>query len=309
MARCPAHDDRHASLSIAEGKDGRILLHCFADCTTEAIVAALGLEMRDLFNPLMVKGGGASAPGKQFEHSNGSGLTLADYAAAKKLPEAFLVSLGLSQIMIHGRSVVRMPYRGRDGNQACVRFRYALGGDHRFAWKKGSKPCPYGLWRLDQRPTDAPLVLVEGESDAQTLWLHGVPALGLPGATAWQERWAEYFTEVRDLLVVIEPDGGGTAMRTRIATSAIRDRVRLVSLDGAKDVSELYVQDPSAFLRRWQQAVHAATSWQAEASAAQERQAADAYALAERLLRAADFLDQLAAAMEPMATPAIRGRR
>jgi hypothetical protein len=49
LARCPAHDDRSPSLSIAEGDDGRILLHCFAGCSLESIVAALGLTMRDLF--------------------------------------------------------------------------------------------------------------------------------------------------------------------------------------------------------------------------------------------------------------------
>ena len=46
---CPAHDDRSPSLSIHEGRDGRILLNCFAGCEPSAIVQALGLEMRDLF--------------------------------------------------------------------------------------------------------------------------------------------------------------------------------------------------------------------------------------------------------------------
>jgi hypothetical protein len=48
-ARCSAHDDRHASLSITERADGAVLLHCFAGCPPEEIVAAIGLEMRDLF--------------------------------------------------------------------------------------------------------------------------------------------------------------------------------------------------------------------------------------------------------------------
>ena len=49
VARCPAHDDRTPSLSIAEGCDGRPLLHCFAGCPPEAVCRALGLELRDLF--------------------------------------------------------------------------------------------------------------------------------------------------------------------------------------------------------------------------------------------------------------------
>jgi hypothetical protein len=48
-ARCPAHDDQRASLSISTGGDGRVLVKCFANCKTSAIVAALGLTMRDLF--------------------------------------------------------------------------------------------------------------------------------------------------------------------------------------------------------------------------------------------------------------------
>jgi hypothetical protein len=49
QARCPAHGDRLPSLSIADGRDGRVLLHCFAGCGTDAILAALKLSRRDLF--------------------------------------------------------------------------------------------------------------------------------------------------------------------------------------------------------------------------------------------------------------------
>lgn len=49
QARCPAHPDKCPSLSIAEGEDGRVLLHCFAGCALPEILAALGLTLRDLF--------------------------------------------------------------------------------------------------------------------------------------------------------------------------------------------------------------------------------------------------------------------
>ena len=48
-ARCPAHEDRKASLSIGTGDDGRVLLHCHAGCTLDAILSAVQLEARDLF--------------------------------------------------------------------------------------------------------------------------------------------------------------------------------------------------------------------------------------------------------------------
>lgn len=48
MARCPAHADRSPSLSVCEG-DGKVLFHCFAGCATEAVCAALGIVVCDLF--------------------------------------------------------------------------------------------------------------------------------------------------------------------------------------------------------------------------------------------------------------------
>ena len=48
-ARCPAHDDRRASLSVGRGDDGRWLLKCHAGCAFDAIVAALGIDAGELF--------------------------------------------------------------------------------------------------------------------------------------------------------------------------------------------------------------------------------------------------------------------
>lgn len=57
---CPAHEDRDPSLSIRVASEGRVLLYCFAGCPFEAIVAALGLEARDLM------GEGAGGPWSGF---------------------------------------------------------------------------------------------------------------------------------------------------------------------------------------------------------------------------------------------------
>ena len=48
-AQCPAHGDKHSSLSIAH-RDGRWLLNCHAGCSVDAIVAAVGLKISDLFD-------------------------------------------------------------------------------------------------------------------------------------------------------------------------------------------------------------------------------------------------------------------
>jgi hypothetical protein len=49
IARCPAHDDRNPSLSIRETSDGTILLKCWSGCSAAEVVAAVGLELGDLF--------------------------------------------------------------------------------------------------------------------------------------------------------------------------------------------------------------------------------------------------------------------
>ena len=49
LARCPAHNDKTPSLSIANTADGKLLIHCFASCSTPDIVQSVGLELADLF--------------------------------------------------------------------------------------------------------------------------------------------------------------------------------------------------------------------------------------------------------------------
>ena len=74
-ARCPAHDDRQNSLSVSEGDDGRVLLHCHAGCGVEKIAGALGLSVKDLF---------AEAPGGALDWN--------DTIAAKKKGRAPVVA-------------------------------------------------------------------------------------------------------------------------------------------------------------------------------------------------------------------------
>ena len=49
MAICPTHQDDTPSLSITEGEDGLVLMHCFAGCEPAAILGAIGLRLADLF--------------------------------------------------------------------------------------------------------------------------------------------------------------------------------------------------------------------------------------------------------------------
>ena len=49
IARCPAHEDKHPSLAVRELDDGRVLVHDFAGCDVEEVLAAAGLTFDALY--------------------------------------------------------------------------------------------------------------------------------------------------------------------------------------------------------------------------------------------------------------------
>jgi hypothetical protein len=136
----------------------------------------------------------------------------------------------LHDVLQAGAPAVRISYFGPGGELLATRFRIALTGD-RLRWKAGSKPQLYGLNHLDEARQAGEVVIVEGESDVHTFWHHGIAALGVPGAANWrEERDAKHLDRIDKIYVVIEPDHGGETMKKWIAQSAIRHRVRLVTL-------------------------------------------------------------------------------
>jgi hypothetical protein len=320
-ARCPAHDDQHSSLSIGAGHDGRALLKDHAGCPPERIVAGMGLTMADLFpsaGPTKhngrvphTTGGGGVASSRNGATVQRDGLTLAEYAEAKKLDPERLRAFGLSDVFYAGKSAVRIAYRDPSGNEGPVRFRLrldkGLDGDDRFRWKKGSKLCLYGLDRLALARERGYVALVEGESDTQTLWSYDEPAVGIPGADNWNEsRDGRMLEDIPVIYAVIEPDRGGEAVLKWLATSAIRDRVRLVTLDPHKDVSALHCDDPGRFVERWQAACAAAAPLSERLDEAAREDAAAAWHACQDLAREPDILNLAA---ETVAALGVAGER
>jgi hypothetical protein len=74
IARCPAHDDKRPSLSIKEGDTGALLVYCWAGCSVQAIVAAAGVELADLFPPREVESD-PRAKWKPWRQKLANGLT------------------------------------------------------------------------------------------------------------------------------------------------------------------------------------------------------------------------------------------
>ncbi len=298
-AFCPAHNDNNTpNLDVKEGDDGRALLICRVGCETPEIVAALGLEMKDL-----------------FEHRNGhkkvlrsmpskttatvQPCNLKNYAEAKGLPVEFLRKQGLRDQKYQGEPAVRISYRGVDGSEVAVRFRIALEksaeGDDRFRWRTGSKAGLYGLCRLERIRKAGYVVLVEGESDAQTLWYHGIPALGIPGASNWKAEFAEYLEGIEKIYAVIEPDQGGDTLQGKLAgCGAIKDRLHLVELVEHKDASGLYLVDREGFKGKFLLALTTAAPLVELERAESDSAAREAWAECEELAQTPDILERFA---------------
>jgi hypothetical protein len=321
-ARCPGHDDHTNSLSIRAGDDGRVLIYCFVNCDPERIVAKLDLTMVDLFPPgaEAVRGNGAgrrtggeggvppSRNGATVQHA---GLTLAQYAEAKQLDPERLRAFGVADAPYFKPPAISMAYRHTDGTVPAVRFRFCLDksadGDNRFTWRKNSKLCLYGLDRLDLARERGYIVLVEGESDCHTLWTHGEPAVGVPGANNWNEaRDALALAGIPLIYLVVEPDKGGDALLDKLSNSALADRVQLVSLGPYKDPSELHCDDPARFLDRWRSALAAAVPLSERMEAEARADADTAWEACQDLARESDILTRAA---ETVAALGVAGER
>ena len=285
-AKCPAHEDQQNSLSI-HYRDRRWLLKCHAGCGWHKIITAIGVEPSELFD--LDERKGTAYLRNNRATGQPAGLTLERYAEAKALPVGFLKDCGLSNAGVAGRPAVRIPYLGVGGEELALRFRVALDGD-RFRWKAGNKPCLYGLNRIGDAKTAGYVVLVEGESDVHTLLHHGIPAIGLPGATNWREdRDAKYLDGIETIYIVIEPDKGGDSVRKWLAQSAIRTRAKLLQLP-AKDPSAMHIADPVGFKETWRVVLLGAIPWTAMEANQRAQEQAEAWEVCADLARSENIL-------------------
>jgi len=186
QALCPFHEDKNPSLSV-NLKTG--LFKCFA-CEAQGDVFAFymrrhGCDFKEALGTLArLAGVELQAP------SSYRSLTLKEFALAKKLPYEFLVSQGVGEYqyppeIFGGCRTVNFPYKDKDGKARSRRRRFGQAKD-RFKWQKNDKVRLYGLWKLPKIQTAGWCLLVEGESDALTCWLHRLPCLGLPGKKTWK---------------------------------------------------------------------------------------------------------------------------
>jgi hypothetical protein len=248
MAKCPAHADGTASLSVSEGDDGRALINCLATCKAEDVVTALGLRMQDLF-PVANDNQRAE---QREEKREWSSLTLEEFSQHKKIPVDFLESMQLRNDKFKGAPSVAIPYVRLDGTIYKIKQRYHRTAKKGSYWPKGAETACYVPDRCELARAEHYVLLVEGESDTLTALHAGFPAIGIPGANNVKSLTAEHLQEIERLYFVREPDVGGDGFAkevpARLEELGFRGAVHEVRLpNGAKDISDLWQRDQKGF--------------------------------------------------------------
>lgn len=210
QARCPVHDDQHASLSVSRGEDGRILLHCHAGCPVLDICRTIGLRLSDLFSP--------------DPHSIIRIAATYDYRDTK--------GQLLYQVVRFASKKKKFAQRRPDGKNS---------------WIWNLKRTPRVLYRLPELLAASPdewAFVVEGEKDADRLASLGLVATTCPqGAGKWNKLSDDSALHGRRIAIIADKDEAG---RKHAADVAMRlsnraREIRIIELPGqGKDASDWF---------------------------------------------------------------------
>lgn len=249
IGRCPFHNDNKNSFT-ADLKTG--MCHCFTGCIDGNFITFWsqyhGVSTKEAYKQILEKYGKVQEPQKPKEKPKMQSFTLAEYAFSKHLPEDFLKDVCLASTAKDrdGTQWLKLPYYNEE-NQAPV-FRKRYGGKE-FRWSYGSsgKLILYGEWRLPEMRQQGYSILVEGESDTQTLWYLKFAALGVPGASNFKPKMVPKLDGLK-LYIHVEPDKGGETFLEKVCRvlheEGYAGEVYTWSCKqyGVKDPSDLYLK-------------------------------------------------------------------
>ena len=161
------------------------------------------------------------------------------YCTEKKLPLNFIKDLGVCE----NKNTLIIPYK--DKNNVLIRNRHRSTGNFKHLWGPSlDRPIDlYGLWLMPNFADDF-IILVEGESDTQTLLLNNFPCLGVPGASNFKAEWVEHISHFKKIYLFIEPDNGGQVFSKNVistlASKSYTGDVFTFSFKNFKDPSEAW---------------------------------------------------------------------
>lgn len=266
---CPFHVDSHPSFSV-DLKTGK--WHCHTEDIGGNFISFYArihnTDTNTAYKDILKQYGKFKEPEKRqqkkYKEEKPKSYTLEEYALDKHLPAGFLrdtcrASTGKDK---DGISYLKISYENEEGQTPVYRKRY---GGKKFSWSYPSagKLILYGDWRLPGIRAAGWTVLVEGESDTQTLWHLKFSALGVPGASSFNKSMAAKLQELK-LYVHKEPDKGGETFINKVcqilAETKFTGQVFTWSCDqfGVKDPSELYIRDGDMAAGKIQEAINKA---------------------------------------------------
>lgn len=212
-ALCPAHDDANPSLSIAEGDRQPVVFKCHANCSSESIVDALGMDWTSVCDAdSEAKDEFYSKPWEHGEH-------VATYSYHNASGE-------------HVYDVKRYEHPERDWKT----FRPYLPGNFRAGLGK-TRRVLYRLREAMEAAADERVVfVVEGEKDVETLRDAGFTATTSGASSSWTDRYAERLAGAR-VVVIPDNDDAGREFALDVARSCY-DSASFVRILELEDVPE-----------------------------------------------------------------------
>ncbi len=238
--RCPAHDDHTASLCVRQGSKG-ILVDCKAGCDTKAVVAKLGLTMKDLFptdsTPAKAKATGIQKAKPTFQPQGKRELG--------KLTKVYTYTDEDGQPIFE---VCRYEQE-KDGKRSKTFLQRHYAPSHLKAKKDGyvwsTDGLRHPLYRLHEVVKaireGKPVYVVEGEKDADNLAALGFAATTNPGGASkkdQQTKWTQEHTDTligAEVIILPDIDETGTTDRRKVTKLLIPGckSVRLLDLTQA----------------------------------------------------------------------------
>lgn len=243
LCLCPFHEEKTASFNV-NLHTGQY--HCFGcNAKGNAITFVANLEQittKDAW--------------KKIASKYNLKYTMEDYAIEKKLPLEYLKYLGISNSEYN----MKIPYYDLDKKLIAEKYRNHSINPDRFFYSKGAKLNLYGLWLLNKFSNDY-IVIVEGESDAQTLWYHNIQAIGVPGASNFKEEYKEFFNKFNKIYIHSEEDTGAKGFVDSICNVLPVEKCFIINSTalGGKDPSELHTKGLFDFDKLLQTAISATT--------------------------------------------------
>ena len=197
-ALCPAHADHNASLSVRDA-NGKILVKCFAGCTTKNVCKALGIEMCDLFT----NGGRGKRIEAKYSYTDEHGVLL--YQNVRFEPKDFRQR--------------RLDRKGR------------------WIWKLGH--IRRVLYNLPAVLAAHEVLIVEGEKDAEAGNTLGLTSTTSGGTGSWREEFSDSVFGKQVTIIADADDPGRKHVQNvaRSLYSKVKS-LRLLELPGAKDLTE-----------------------------------------------------------------------